>query len=393
MADTVLILGGGIIGLASAFEAAGRGYRVTVLEAEAPGGQASGAAAGMLAPFSENPDQPDDFFRLCLDSLRRYPEWLASIEAASGTPIEWQSSGSLNIAYHEADLEPLRTRMDWHNRFGAEAELVDAALLRKLEPALSHDVRAAVRYPGESHVYAPALVAALEQACLRRGIRIVSGTGGTVDVRISPSSVEVETQRQGRHAAERLIVCTGAWSGAFERWFGLPIPVHPIRGQICAYPVPVGAVRHIVVSSQAYWTAKGNGTLVCGASEDVAGFDTAVTERGIGRLIRWGPRAFPMLADLPVTHRWAGLRPATRDGLPLIGKLADAPNVIVATGHYRNGILLSPVTAAAVGALLDDRHAPVRLTAFAPERFALAGVGLASGAHASAAGESRRGSA
>src|SRR5690606_4784184 len=128
----------------------GRGYSVTVLESAKPGGQASGAAAGMLAPFSENPDQPDDFFRLCLDSLRRYPEWLAEIEAASGMTIEWQPSGSLNIAYHEADLEPLRTRMEWHNRFGANAELVDAASLRKLEPMLSHDVLAAVRYPGES---------------------------------------------------------------------------------------------------------------------------------------------------------------------------------------------------------------------------------------------------
>ncbi len=350
-----------------------------MLEAGVPGGQASGAAAGMLAPFSENPDQPDDFFRLCLDSLRRYPEWLVSIEAASGMTIEWHPSGSLNIAYHEADLEPLRTRMDWHNRFGADAELVDAAALRRLEPMLSHDVSAAVRYPGESHVYAPQLVAALEQACVQRGVRIVSQTGDATDVRISPTSVEVATERQGRHAADRLVACTGAWSGALERWFGLPIPVHPIRGQICAYPVPVGAVWHIVVSSQAYWTAKGNGTHVCGASEDVAGFDTAVTERGIGRLIRWGPRAFPMLADLPVTHRWAGLRPATRDGWPLIGKLADAPNVIVATGHYRNGILLSPVTAAAVGALLDEREAPIRLTAFAPERFAIAGVGIGVG--------------
>ncbi len=379
MADSVLILGGGIIGLACAFEASERGYRVTVLEAGEPGGQASGAAAGMLAPFSENPDQPDDFFRLSLDSLHRYPSWLAAIEEASGMKIEWLPSGSLNIVYHEADIEPLRTRVDWHNRFGAAAEIVDAAALRKLEPMLSHDVRAAVRYPHESHVYAPALVAALERACLNRGVRIVSMTGGTREVSAAPESVEVETERQGRFAADRLIVCTGAWSGAFERWFGLPIPVHPIRGQICAYPVPVGAVWHIVVSSQAYWTAKGNGTLVCGASEDVAGFDTAVTERGIGRLARWGPRAFPMLADLPLIHRWAGLRPATRDGMPLIGRLAELANVLLATGHYRNGILLAPATAAAVGALLDGRPAPVRLTAFAPERFAGSGSGIGNG--------------
>jgi len=385
MAESVLVMGGGIIGLACAFEAAGLGCRVTVIEAGTPGGQASGAAAGMLAPYSENPDQPDDFFRLCLASLHRYPEWLARVEEASGDVVEWQPSGSLNIVYHDADIEPLRTRMDWHNRFGAGAELVDGAALRGLEPMLSHDVRAAIRYPGESHVYAPALVAALERACAAVGVRIVQQAGATVHVEPRSSSVEVRTERQGSFAADRLVVCAGAWSGAFEAWFGLPIPVHPIRGQICAYPVPVGTVRHIVVSSQAYWTAKGNGTLVCGASEDVAGFDDSVTERGIGRLVRWGPRAFPMLQDLPVTHRWAGLRPATRDGLPLIGKLASAPNVIIAAGHYRNGILLAPVTAASVAALLQGgRETPVPLAAFAPERFAVS---------AAAAGLNGRGSA
>ncbi|WP_314003677.1 glycine oxidase ThiO [uncultured Paenibacillus sp.] len=376
MTDKVIVLGGGIVGLSCAFEAAGRGYKVTVVETGKPGGQASGAAAGMLAPYSENTEQPDAFFRLCLDSLRRYPQWLEEIEEASGRRIERIPSGSLNIVYHEADLSPLRTRLLWQNRFGAEAEIVEGSRLRELEPLLSPNVEAALYCPRESHVYAPDLVSALEDACRSRGIHIADHCGAVTDVRLtSAPGVTVSTEARGDIAGDRLVVCTGAWTGALGRWFGLHFPVHPIRGQICAYELPVGVVRHMVFSPQAYWTSKGNGTLVCGASEDVAGFDTAVTEKGIGRLVRSGPKAFPFLADKPLIHRWAGLRPATRDGWPLLGQLAEAPHVVIAAGHYRNGILLSPATGASVADLLDGKADRTELAPFSPGRFTLALAG------------------
>ncbi|EXX84900.1 FAD-dependent oxidoreductase, partial [Paenibacillus darwinianus] len=287
--------------------------------------------------------------------------------------IEWIPSGSLNIVYHEADLSPLRTRLLWQNRLGAQAEIVEGSRLRELEPHLSQNVEAALYCPQESHVYAPDLVAALEDACRSRGVAIMDHSGAVTDVRLSSApGVTVSTTARGDISGDRLVVCTGAWTGALGRWFGLHFPVHPIRGQICAYEVPVGVVRHMVFSPQAYWTSKGNGTLVCGASEDVAGFDTTVTERGIGRLVRSGPKAFPFLADKPVVHRWAGLRPAIRDGWPMLGQLEGAPQVVIAAGHYRNGILLSPVTGASVTDLLDGKADWGLLAAFAPERFSLA---------------------
>jgi glycine oxidase len=371
MSEHVLVLGGGIIGLSCALEAARRGYRVTVIEPAAPGGQASGAAAGMLAPYSENTEQPDPFFRLCKESLERYPAWLGLIEEISGVPVEWIGSGSLNIAFHEADIAPLRTRLAWQNGLGAGAELVEGAALRKLEPLLSPDTAAAIYYPDESHVYAPQLVAALETACRKIGVHIADYAEGVRDVTLHGNSgVTVETDKKGAFSGDKLIVCAGAWTGSYERWFGFPVPIHPIRGQICAYEVPVGTVRHMVFSPQAYWAAKGNGTLVCGASEDVAGFDTTVTERGIERLHRYGPRVFPFLAGKSPVHRWAGLRPATRDGWPLLGHAAGLPQAVIAAGHYRNGILLSPVTAAAACDLLEGGAGPVPLAAFAPDRFA-----------------------
>lgn len=372
MSERVVILGGGIVGLASALAAVGRGFAVTLIESGRPGGQASGAAAGMLAPYTENPDGPDPFFALCLASLRMYPDWLAEIGDASGHKIEMQRSGSLAIAFNEADVLPLTGRMAWQNRYGAGAELVDASELRRLEPLLAPDIETALHIPEESHVYAPALVAALAAACRRRGVDMVAEAGRTVRMNLHANGVEIGTERAGAFAGDRLVVCTGAWTGLLERELGIPLPVHPIRGQICAYPLPVGHIRRIVVSPQAYWTAKSNGTLVCGASEDVAGFDTSVTERGIARLVRWGPKVFPFLRDLEPAHRWAGLRPGTLDGRPLIGLLRHAPRVVIAAGHYRNGILLAPVTGAAVAAQLAGEAPPVPLEAFDPLRFAAA---------------------
>jgi glycine oxidase len=369
MSGKVLILGGGIIGLASALAAAGRGFAVTVIESGRPGGQASGAAAGMLAPYTENTDGPDAFFALCLASLRMYPGWLDEIGEASGRRIELHRSGSLAVAFNEADVLPLTARLAWQNRYGANAELVGASELRRLEPQLAPEIETALHIPEECHVYAPALVEALVAACRRRGVDIAAGAGRTVRLNLRADGVEAETEHAGAFAGDRLVICTGAWTGLLERELGLPLPVHPIRGQICAYPVPVGLVRRIVVSPQAYWTAKSNGTLVCGASEDVAGFDASVTERGIARLVRQGPKVFPILRDLAPVHRWAGLRPGTLDGRPLIGRIRHAPQVIVAAGHYRNGILLAPVTGEAVAALLAGEAPPVPLAAFDPHRF------------------------
>ncbi|GIO13933.1 glycine oxidase ThiO [Cohnella xylanilytica] len=369
-AASVLIVGGGIIGLSSAFEAASRGFAVTVLERGEFGGQASGAAAGMLAPYSENGEGPDAFFRLCLESLRLYPEWVSRVEYASGRKVEWLRTGSLHAALHEADLLPLRTREAWQRRFGA-VEYADGDALRGLEPALHGRAIAALYCPEESHVHAPKLVSALEQACRNLGVRLVPRAGEVAALDADGQGVRVATSAAGAYAADAAVWCAGAWSGTHEALLGIPVPVHPIRGQICAYETPPVDVRHMVFSSQAYWVRKADGSLVCGASEDVSGFDRSVTEAGIGRLVRWSGRMFPSLAGTVPDRRWAGLRPATLDGWPLLGPLPGRSRIFAATGHYRNGILLSPVTAAAVGEWLGEGggSAPARLAPFAPDRF------------------------
>ncbi|RKN84745.1 glycine oxidase ThiO [Paenibacillus ginsengarvi] len=369
MTKHILVLGGGVIGLSCAFELKRRGFAVTLLEPRTCGGQASGAAAGMLAPFSENVEQPDPFFKLCLRSLQLYPEWQRAVKEVSGFDFEYAETGSLYTIYHGADIQAMESRKLWQNEHGARCELLSAHELRELEPRITSDAIGALHYPGESHVYAPDYVKALEAACKRIGVVIRDGLE-QIDIVRWNGGAEVRSAAGERFCGDTLLVANGAWAGLLEAEFGMSIPVYPIRGQICAYETPDKPVRHMVFCSQGYVVGKRNGTLVCGASEDVAGFQTAVTRRGIARLESWNGKLFPFLGSMRPFHEWAGLRPASQDGFPLLGKPSRSDSLLIAAGHYRNGILLSPVTAHVIADIAEGRNpGGSAVAAFDPERF------------------------
>lgn len=368
VAYSILIVGGGVIGLACALECRWRGFEVAVVEKGRCGGQASGAAAGMLAPFSENTEQPDAFCQFCRKSLELYENWLDRIKPYSRIDAEYVRTGSLNVVYHEADIQPMIHRMTWQRATGIRAEWLDAAAVRRIEPALTDEVVGGIYYPDEAHVYAPAYVRALEEACRRSGVAIFEGVGD-LTLKEWRQGIVLKGNQLPDLYGERLILSTGAWSAAWQALFDVRWPVYPIRGQICAYPSAYGELRHMVFTSQGYVVGKRNGSLVCGASEDTAGYDTSVTDRGINRLKRWSRELIPVLRDREVHHSWAGLRPATQDGFPILGPLAGAERIICAFGHYRNGILLSPATARAVGDWAEGREVSPYLEAFDPLRF------------------------
>ncbi|RAP77748.1 glycine oxidase ThiO [Paenibacillus montanisoli] len=368
MKESIVVMGGGVIGLSCAYELRRRGHQVTVLDIQRCGGQASGAAAGMLAPYSENVEGSDPFFRFCLESLRLYPDWQQSVKEISGQTFEYTNSGSLYVAYHEADLLALEGRLMWQRQFGSSGRILEGDELFRLEPQLSRNVRAALHTPEESHLYAPHYVKALEEACRRLGVDIYENLEQLTVVEWR-SKIAVRSKEGHTFRGDRLLVCSGAWAQELSDTFGIQIPVYPIRGQICAYAVDVKPVQHMVFGNQGYLVAKENGTLVCGASEDVAGFDTSVTERGIERLRKWNKAMFPFLADRIPFHRWAGLRPSTLDGLPLIGAADGTNRVVFAVGHYRNGILLSPATAMLAADWLEGKPISEDYRAFLPGRF------------------------
>lgn len=367
MGERFIVLGGGVIGLSSALALAKRGHEVTILEVGSCGGQASGAAAGMLAPYSENLEYPDDFFRLCLDSLRSFPEWQAEIKQMSGMDFEYTESGSIYAVYHDADLPILSARLAWQRTFGTSAEIVEGERLQRLEP-LMRQARAAVYCPEESHVHAPDYVRALEAACRAAGVCIEEQLG-QLSLTEWANGICVQDGEGHSYEADRIVLSTGAWSGSWSEQFGFSIPIYPIRGQICAYAVEPSTLRHMIFTSQGYMVSKANGMLVCGASEDIAGFATAVTDKGIQRLEMLSKKTLPFLAGEQPVLKWAGLRPATQDGFPLIGTCTEYPQVIFACGHYRNGILLSPVTAGIVADLAEGRQPKLEINAFQPDRF------------------------
>ncbi|MEF2247562.1 glycine oxidase ThiO [Paenibacillus sp. IITD108] len=374
MSQSVIILGGGIIGLSCAYEAAKRNYKVTLIEPGLLGGQASGAAAGMLAPYSEQLEQPDAFFQLCRQSLLMYERWTQEIEQLSKRSVGLINCGSLYVCKHEADIQPLLTRLLWQNEWQAGMEQLEREELLQLEPQLSKDIVAGLYSPAESHVDAPQLVRALIACCQMLRVRLIEQAGAIEAVEQTDAGITVKYAAELKSIrAERLIVCSGAWTSLYESSFNLALPVHPIRGQICAYKNNAVTPAHLIFSAHAYWVMKTDGRLICGASEDVAGYNTETTEQGIGRLVRASENWLPALKRQKLFSSWAGLRPATKDGLPLIGPIDRTGRIIIAAGHYRNGILLSPVTALIAADLLDN-YLSSSISPFHPARFTRAAI-------------------
>jgi len=369
MKESIIVMGGGVIGLSCALELRQRGYEVILLEKQGCGGQASGAAAGMLAPYSENVEGPDGFFQFCLKSLQLFPKWQEEVKRISGMSFEYSSSGSLYAVFHAADLLALEGRLAWQKQFGSTGRIIAGDELWQMEPLLSREVKAALYTPEESHVYAPDYVRALEQACRMIGVHIHDHLE-QVEIVEWQQGVRLKAADGQVFNSDRLVICSGAWAAQQSEQLEVSFPVYPIRGQICAYDGVEHPVKHMVFSSQGYLVGKENGALVCGASEDIAGFNTSVTERGIQRLQNWSKRLFPKLQQMQPYHRWAGLRPSTQDGFPLIGKLYEKmDSVIMAVGHYRNGILLSPATAKLVADTVEGREIDAFNQAFVPHRF------------------------
>lgn len=366
--DTVII-GGGIIGLSVAFELAKRGHPVTVLEKGICGGQATGAAAGMLAPFSEIHEDNDDFFQLCHASLKLYPTWQSEIRKLSELDFEYNQNGSLHVVFHEADELALESRQKWQQSQGVRSEIIRGDALFRLEPELTKSAVAAMYYPDEHHVYTPDFIKSLKLACTALGVQILEEVGEIEITKVTADSILLTTAHEQQIPANQCILSTGAWTAQYEEALNVRLPIYPIRGQICAYPQQDKSVNHIIFSSQGYVVSKAIGQIVCGASEDVAGFDTSVTEKGINRLLKWSRKLFPFMNDWEPILTWAGLRPATQDGYPLIGRLSHLPNIIMASGHYRNGILLSPITAKIVADLYEQQDTSINIERFNPQRF------------------------
>jgi len=365
-----IFVGGGVIGLCCAWYAARRGARVVVLDRAEPPAGATNVAAGMLAPVGELSFGEAELLELTLASARLYPEFVAALEAASGRSTGYARRGALHLALDRDEAAQLRRVHELQRSLGLEAEWLPPRRCRELEPGLTPSLHGGVHAPGEAAIDPRALSAALLAALAGEGVEVRTGAEVVAGVFAGERLAGVRTASGEEWRAGAVVLAAGAWSGQAE-WLPPPArpPVRPVKGQVVELRGRDGAApcERLLASERVYLVPRGEGRLIVGATVEEQGFDTTVLAGGVHELLREAYRLLPEIAEMELLGSLAGLRPGTPDNLPLIGPGA-VEGLLLATGHYRNGILLAPLTAAAIGAQLAGEPVPEPAATADPER-------------------------
>jgi glycine oxidase len=318
----------------------------------------------MLAPQSEA-DLKDPLFDLCTISLHLYRDWASQLQEQTGVDPEYEEPGLLYLATSEKSLEVLKSRMIWQREAGFDSELVTPEGIRRMEPHLTLTVAGGVYMPGEYQVTPRRLIEALRAACQIRKVEIRKGFRVHEIIRQGDRVEGVRTD-SGSIKADTIVIASGARSSEIA---GLcpRLPITPRKGQILSLITPAPMFQRLIRWEHAYLMQRRGGELVVGATNEDAGFDRSLTPSGIGELLQRVQQLSSCTAKLAIREMWTGLRPSTPDGLPVLGNAGNG--LIYATGHYRNGILLAPVTASIVADLVMNRLSPIALQPYSPARF------------------------
>jgi glycine oxidase len=352
-----IVVGGGVIGLACAWRAAQRGLDVMLIERDRPGAGASNVAAGMLAPVGEASFGEDRLLDLALASHRLWPAFAAELAEASGLETAYAELGALHVALDRDEAAELRRRYELMRAHDLEGEWLGPSACRVLEPGLGAGGHGGVHAPHEAAADPRALTAALARAFEAAGGRIVVAEANEAVVE-GGRLAGVGTADGARYRAPATLLAAGSWSAADWLPPEARPPIRPVKGQILTLRGPAGrpVCERLVVSERIYVVPRPDGRLVIGATVEELGFDTRVTAGGVHELLREAYRLLPEVAELELVEATAGLRPATPDNLPLIGPGAIA-GLVLATGHFRNGILLAPLTAERIAEQLAGERA------------------------------------
>jgi glycine oxidase len=375
----VAVVGGGVIGLTVAWRAAQRGLRVVVLERDDFGGGASWVAAGMLAPVTEATLSEQAVLRLGLASAQGYPAFVEELHGASGTDPGYLPWGMIVVARDRDEAEALDRELEMRHRLGLSVKRLLPSEARSLVPSLAPAVRLALEVAGDHAVDPRRLGAALVVAARDAGVELRAG----VEVRsleTSPGGEVSGVRLAGgaQLAAAQVVISAGAWADAID---GIPeearVPIHPVKGQILRLhdPAGPGLLTRVLRMTSGYLVPRGDGRYVLGATMEERGFDTTVTAGAVFDLLRDAGELMPGISELVIDEIIAGLRPATPDNAPALGP-GLIPGLHWAVGHYRNGILLAPITAEIVVAGLTGDPLPKVAKPFAPGRFRSAAVSV-----------------
>ena len=358
----VLVVGGGIIGCATALELARAGCRVTVFERAAPGAEASSAAAGLLVPIDESPET--SFARLALASWRLYPDVVRDLEARTGIDIEYVTRGTI---YPTSASRKAREVSQWADLAEFGVEVLEGDEVQRREPALSPTIRHAVFVKGDHWLNNQRLVLAYAQAAASAGVELRSGCNVSRVIVEGGRARAVVTEGE-RIDGDAVLLAAGAWSGELMAGLGARLRIEPRRGQMIALAHVPPVITHCV-HGEVYLIPRPSGELLIGATVERAGFQRAVTAEGISSLLQSAIELVPALRDLPIARTWCGFRPWAPDSLPVLGPWPGIDGLFIATGHFRNGILLAPITARLMTDWITGGAPSLEVKDFLPDRF------------------------
>ncbi|MBF0627789.1 MAG: glycine oxidase ThiO [Magnetococcales bacterium] len=362
--ERVVIIGAGVMGCACAHRLAEAGFQVTLLEKSLPGAESSAAAAGILGAQSEVAG-PGPFFELCLASRERFRDYARELTELTGVSVGYEDSGVLEVALDPAEGRLCVARAEWMLARGLRVELLDREEARRLEPALTERLVGASYFPDDHQVDPVALAAALASAAARMGAVFRSGVQ-VKEILVRDGRVQGVLTDGGPLHAEWVVVAGGAWSSGIAGLPALRTTIKPVAGQILQLESRPPRFRHVVYGFKGYVVPRADGRVVMGSTLEDRGFDKAVTLAGLHRVAAMAMEMLPGLAETRFTGSWSGLRPATADGLPLLGLCASVAGLVIAAGHYRNGILLTPITAEVVRDGMTGKPPAVPVDDFAP---------------------------
>jgi glycine oxidase len=373
----VVVIGGGVIGLTVARALALRGVTdVLLLERGDLGAESSFAAGGMLAPQVEA-DSADEFFQFACKSRDLYPAFAAALLEETGSDIELETTGTLYLAFTEHDEAESDRRYEWQTRAGLTVEKVDPADARAMEPCISESLRGALKFPRDIQVDNRRLLTALVKSNELLDVRLGTNTKVTA-IRLEHGRVAGLETSKGFVSTRRIVVAGGAWTSLISisdqslMTHG-QVAVEPVRGQMMCFATNPRLARHVLYSPRGYLVPRLDGRVLAGSTTEHVGFAKEVTAEGLAAIRSHAFEIAPVLSTFPLVDSWAGLRPRAADGLPILGP-RETEGLLYATGHYRNGILLAPITGQLIAEAIVDNVVAPELSQFAPGRFDLVGV-------------------
>ena len=363
----VLIIGGGVIGCAIAYYLRKMQVDVTLLERGEIGGQASGAAAGLLAPLGPL-SGPGPFADLVLAGFSCLASLVPELEDVSGVRVGYEQTGALRTIRNPKRVAHLQKRLKSWEPLGLQLYWLSGEEARRRELLLAPDICAAVYAPEESQIQASQVVQAFAHAAQRTGANLYHHQEVS-QLLLKETKVAGACTTQGELiACKTLVLASGAWAAHCAAWLNISLPIHPLHGQLLSLPQTAPHLKHIIFGEAAYLTPRGNAILV-GATKDERGFDATVTEQGTAWLSATATRLVPALAESKLQAAWAGLRPKTPDSHPILGPLAPWENVLVAAGHNSVGIILSAITGQCIAEMVTTGHVPPLIRPFSAQRF------------------------